>query len=94
MRGVVRLGDFSRGEGCFHPKPNIEASTDTFVNGRGQVRVGDAWAHHRCGRKSHGSIQSEGSLDVFVNGQPAARYDDLISCSDRTEECSLDTFIN
>jgi len=47
MPAVVRLGDMSRGHSCFPPRPNIEASSNVFVNGKGVHRVGDAWAIHR-----------------------------------------------
>lgn len=94
MRGAVRLNDFSRGHGCFPSKPNIEASTDTFVNGRGSVRFGDAWATHCCGSSCHGSVSSEGSPNVFINGKPGVRIYDMISCSDAAYECSSDTFYN
>ncbi|MEM4618919.1 MAG: hypothetical protein QW607_01765 [Desulfurococcaceae archaeon] len=44
---VVRLGDMSCGHACFPPRPNIEASPNVFVNGRGAHRLGDAWDIHR-----------------------------------------------
>lgn len=94
MLGAVRLNDMSQGHGCFPPKPNIQASPNVFVNNRGQVRVGDAWASHRCGKRSHGSVQSQGSSNTFVNNKPAARRTSAISCGDACLECSTDTFIN
>jgi len=94
MPGVVRLGDFSRGHGCFPPKPSNQASGDTFANGKGVVRVGDIWAVHRCKKRSHGSVSIQGSPDVFANGQAVVRQNDAISCGDAAQECSPDIFIN
>lgn len=94
MPGVVRLADNSRGHGCFPPKPNIQASTDIFTNGRGVVRVGDIWAVHKCRKKSHGSVSTQGSPNVFANGQAVVRQFDALSCADAAQECSSDVLIN
>ena len=94
MKGAVRLNDYSSGHGCFPSKPNIEASNDTFVNGRGAVRVGDAWAIHCCGSSCHSSVSSGGSPNTFINGRRGVRTGDDISCSDSAFDCSPDTFYN
>lgn len=93
MPGVVRLNDMSRGHGCFPPKPNIVASSNVFVNNKGAVRVDDAWAVHRCGKRSHGSVSIQGSSTVFVNNKPAVRQGDALNCGDAAQECSSNVFI-
>lgn len=84
MPNAVRHRDLSMGHGCFPPRPNVAASPDVFINSRGAERVGDAYTTHRCGKRSHGGVQSSGSPDVFVNGKPLARVGDAISCGDRS----------
>lgn len=41
MPGIVRLGDYCSGHDGYPPRPNIEASTNVFVNGLGIHRLGD-----------------------------------------------------
>lgn len=93
-RGAVRLGDYSSGHDGYPPRPSVTASNDTFVNGRGQVRIGDYWATHCSTKHCHDGTQSQGSKSVFVNGRGAARTRDLISCNDYAEECSSDVFLD
>lgn len=79
-RAVVRLGDICTGHFCFPPRTSITASTNVFVNGKGAVRVGDAWAVHVCDTDFHAGIQIGGSSTVLVNGKPLARIADAINC--------------
>jgi len=82
--GVVRLGDFCSGHGCYPPRPNIQASTDVFVNGLGWHRLSDGWAGHGCSIcAAHGGSAATGSTTVFVNGRPACRIGDAVSCGSR-----------
>jgi uncharacterized Zn-binding protein involved in type VI secretion len=79
--GVVRLGDICSGHGCFPPRPNVQASADVIVNGRGWHRLGDGWAGHGCAVcPAHGGRAASGSHTVFVNGRPACRIGDAVSC--------------
>lgn len=41
MPGIVRLGDKCSGHDGWPPRPNIEASTNVFVNDLGVHRLGD-----------------------------------------------------
>lgn len=91
MPGVVRLGDISEGHPhCYPGRPNIEASSDVIVNGKGAHRLGDAWAvHGACPDHSpHGGVASSGSATIFVNGKPICRIGDAISCGDTMIEGS------
>lgn len=93
MPGVVRLGDVSAGHPhCYPARPNIGASPDVFVNGKGAHRLGDAWAvHGACpDHSSHGGVASSGSSTVFVNGRPICRIGDAVSCGDTMAEGSSD----
>ena len=80
MPAVHRHTDICTGHGCYPSRPNIQGSTDVFVNGLGAHRVTDAWAGHCCGPVCHGSIQAGGSGTVFVNGLPLARIGDPVAC--------------
>jgi len=91
MPAVVRLGDKCSGHGCFPSRPNAEASSDTFVNGRGVHRLGDNWQPHCCGG-CHSGVASSGSSSVFVNGKPVCRIGDSISCGSTMMEGSNDVF--
>lgn len=89
---VVRLGDFCTGHGCFPPRPNVAASGDVIVNGRGWHRVGYAWAVHCCGKPCHAGQAASGSATVFVNGRPACRVGDAVSCGSRMRDGSSNVF--
>lgn len=94
MTAAVRLGDICTGHGCFPPRPNIEASSDVFIDGIGAHRVGDAWASHCCGIPCHGGTQATGSPTVFVNGQALARIGDSVDCGSSNATGSPSVFIN
>lgn len=77
---AARLGDWCSGHGCFPPRQNNEGSPNVFVNSRGWHRKGDNWQRHSCGDNRHGGNLAEGSSTVFINGMPAGRLGDPISC--------------
>lgn len=89
---VVRLGDFCGGHGCWPPRPNEVASADVLVNGRGWHRLGDHWATHCCGPDCHDGVAASGSASVFVNGRPACRVGDAVSCGSSMAEGSVDVY--
>lgn len=90
---VVRLGDYCTGHGCFPPRPNISASPNVLVNGRGWHRLGDGWASHCCpGFGCHGGQAASGSSTVFINGRPACRVGDAVSCGSRMRDGSDNVF--
>lgn len=92
MPAVTRLGDTCSGHGCFPPRVNDEASTDTFVNGLGVHRVGDHWVTHCCGPICHDGLADEGSATVFVNGKAVMRIGDMVSCGSVSAQGSHNTF--
>lgn len=96
MPGAVRKGDMSTGHPhCYPPTPAVECSSDVLVNGRGAVRLGDAWqVHGACDVHSpHSGASASGSSTVFVNGKPKCRIGDAISCGDTMAEGSSDVIV-
>lgn len=95
MPPAIRHTDICKGHGCWGPRPNIEGSPDVFINRLGAHRVGDAWAAHCCGPDCHGSTAMQGSPNVFVNGRPLCREDDLTYCGSPVGATkSPDVFVN
>ena len=65
-----------------------------FINERGAGRLNDTYASHSCKiHSSHVGHVSNGSTTVFINGRPAARIGDSISCGGSVAEGSPDVFI-
>jgi len=83
---VARLGDLSSGHFPWPARPNDQASPNVFVNKKGWHRFGDHWAIH-CAPVGgcHDGYLVHGAPGVFVNGKPAGRIGDLISCSPHDE---------
>ena len=92
MPAVVRLGDEGTGHDCYPPRVNDDASTNVFVNGRGVHREQDHWVEHTCGDNTHDGVLQTGSSTVFVNGRPAARIGDPISCGSVAAQGSSNVF--
>jgi len=82
MPAVVKLNSASTGDPCGAP-PRVPAGSSPDVTAENQpvVRQGDAYAAHACpGDPPHGATASAGSSTVTINGQPAHRNGDAISC--------------
>lgn len=84
MPKTTRLGDIGSGHAChFPPTPAIAASPDVYVESIPVVRQGDAYAPHACPTcpaPPHPRSLSVGSGSVYINGKPAGRVGDAISC--------------
>ncbi|MFQ6552617.1 PAAR domain-containing protein [Aestuariibius insulae] len=84
MPKATRLGDIGSGHDChFPPTASIAASPDVNVDGIPVVRQGDDYAPHACPSclaPPHSRTLSGGSGTVFINGKPAGRVGDAISC--------------
>ena len=87
----MRLGDISLGHGCFPPRPNMQGSTNVFVNGLAAHRQSDLWAIHCC-TSCHDGVLTSGSSTVFVNGLQLGRTGDPISCGDTAATGSNNVF--
>lgn len=91
---AARLNDPCTGHGCFPSRPNVQASSNVFVNGRGAHRQTDAYASHCCpGAGCHGGNLAQGSSTVFVNGLPKGRVGDPVSCGGSVASGSLNVFV-
>jgi uncharacterized Zn-binding protein involved in type VI secretion len=92
---ATRLGDICTGHGCWPPRPNDQASTNTFINSLGAHRFGDHWETHCCPHipECHDSVTSEGSTTVFVNGKSATRIGDGVACGSVIAQGSPSVFI-
>lgn len=97
MPASTRLGDIGSGHAChFPPTPSIEASPDVNIDGLPAVRQGDAYAPHACPTcpaPPHPRSLSGGSGSVFINGKPAGRVDDAISCGGSASSGSDTVFV-
>ena len=96
MPGAVRIGDMSAGHPhCYPATPAVGCSDNVIINGRGAVRLNDGWqTHGACPVHSpHAGTSSSGSGTVFINGLPACRIGDSISCGDTMAEGSNDVII-
>lgn len=93
MPGFVRFGDICTGHGGFPPRPNIQASTNVFVNDKGVHRLTDKWAVH-CDVSCHDGRMAQGSNSIIVNGLSAAMVGYLIDCGSRAAQGSLNVFGN
>lgn len=94
MSNAHRLADICTGHGCFPSRPNNQASTNTFVNGKGQHRKTDSWTQHCCPNNGcHTSVLAEGSPTHFTNGLESARIGDPVACGSYALTGSMDTYI-
>lgn len=88
------LGMSCSGHDCWPPRPNNEASSDVFINGKGAHRQGDGYEEHCCPNNGcHGGSLAQGSSTVFINGKQAARIGDPVSCGSVVAEGSPNVFI-
>ena len=94
MPAAHRHSDICSGHGCWPPRPNNGASPNVFVNGLGWHRKGDPWLPHTCPPipETHSGVAAQGSPTIFVNGLPACRIDDPVSCGSSMATGSPDVF--
>jgi uncharacterized Zn-binding protein involved in type VI secretion len=92
-RPAARDGDMDTGHGPFNPRTNIAKSPNVFINGKGAIRKGDAFAIHCVGSSCHGGAAKKGSGTVFINGQDAMRIGDPIDCGSFIAQGSGNVFI-
>ena len=85
MFAAIRRGDFVISICKGKPSgPFITASINKFINGRGQVRVGD---------RSLPGVAITGSRSVFVDGKPAVILPSKVVCGRIKGPGSTNTFI-
>lgn len=93
MPGAARKEDKCSGHDCWPSRPNDEASSNVFVNGKGFHRNGDHWETHCCNGNCHDSTLSGGSSSVFVNGKKAGRIGDAVACGSTVKDGSGNVFV-
>lgn len=76
MPACAKDGDNCTGHGTYAPRKNTTSSSNVFVNGKGILRVDDAWSVHITNNHT-GKIEA-GSTHVFANGRGVARIGDHI----------------
>ena len=84
------------GKNCSAPKTTSTdaCSKNTFVNGKGAVRIGDVVAPHEaggCGPDT--STLSKSSTTVFINGKGAGRLGDQYTADNTITSGSPNVFI-
>lgn len=95
MAAASRLGDLSTGHGCFPPTACTGGTASkTYINGIPAQIQGSSFLVHFCGRSVHPTrLASSGSSTVFIEGKPAIRIGDNISCGDTVGQGSPNTII-
>ena len=95
MPSASRLTDMSTGHGCFTPTPvNGGVASKTSIEGLLAAIVGSTHPAHACGSTVHaGRTISSGSGKTTIEGSPAARIGDSISCGDVMGQGATKTFI-
>lgn len=94
MPGVCRLNDISTGHGGWPPRRNDQASTSSYVDGRGVHRVTDHWPTH-CDPEPqcHDGNLADGSHYHTTDGKRTGRIGDPVNCGDHVAEGSSYKFI-
>ena len=81
MPAAARLGDKASDHDGAPETPSTEASPNVHNYGIPAKRQGDAIESHACPDESeHSRSLAGGSGSVFINGKPAGRVGDAISC--------------
>ena len=94
MPAAARLNDHASDHDGAPPTPCTGASPDVSIDGRAAVREGDPFAPHaRPDESDHARNLAAGSTSVFINGKPAGRIGDKISCGGQIAEGSETVFI-
>lgn len=94
MKPAALLGNNCTGHGCFPPRPNVQASPTVSINSLGVQRIGDEYMAHCCPNQGcHSGALASGSSSVNIEGLPAGRIGDSVSCGSSVAEGSQNVFI-
>lgn len=81
MPALSFVGASCTGHACFFPRPNSgPGSTTVRVNGLSCALTGDLFPVHVCDKSAHPGALAGGSKKVIINGRPAGRVGDRVSC--------------
>ena len=94
MPAQCRLGDMSTGHGCFPPTAvNGAVASKTTVEGSAAAMKDSTHPPHSCDSTvNSGRKISSGSGKTTIEGKPAARIGDPISCGDAMGQGASKTF--
>lgn len=94
MPANIRLStDKSTGHGCWPPTLPAMASTNVYVNGRREVRKGDAYVAHCCPSKGcHVGTAGANITKTYANGRLVHTVGAPITCGDTASGGSPNTF--
>lgn len=93
---LTRLGDNSKGHGCFPPRPCITGASTVYTNGIPNHRQTDLWDVHCCitaPHICHDGFLVTGSPTVYTEGLQQSRRGDPVSCGDTAFEGSPTVFV-
>ena len=95
MPALTRQGDNCTGHDACPPRPLATGSPNVIVNDKGAGRVSaDIYAAHGCDAHApHSAVIASGSSNTFINGFPAGRVDDPVSCGGNVAEGSPNVFV-
>lgn len=81
MPALSFVGASCTGHACFFPRPNMGPGAFTvLVNGLRPALAGDFFTFHICDKSGHPGTLAGGSKTVLINGRPAGRVGDRVSC--------------
>lgn len=83
MPGIIKLGDFCSGHGCFPPRIGVTVSPNVFATTIPLHRFSDALTSHCCPDNGCHSGIYIGSHTVFSNALPLQIDNDPISCGSK-----------
>lgn len=92
MGALAYSGCMCSGHGGFPSRTCDSGSPTVFTNGKPVAGSGAHWVTHSDGHSSHDGVLIGGSAKVFVNGQPAGRIGDQISCGSIVAQGSSNVF--
>ena len=95
MPALTREADKCTGHDACPPRPLATCSPDVIVNGRGAARVvKDIYEAHGCDAHApHSAVIASGSGNTYINGYPAGRIGDPVSCGGSVAEGSPNVFV-
>ena len=90
--GLVRLHDLAFHK-CYGFHEAVTASEDTFCNGLGIVRKGDRFDIHCCSDDCHDGTANGNGTTTIINGRPAQKVGDPVTCGSTICSSSGNVFI-
>lgn len=80
MPATAFTGALCTGHACFPPRPSGPGDSSFTINGIPVITATTPYLVHCCGPTCHVGEVAAGSATFLVNGLPAARIGDPVSC--------------